>query len=59
MEHEPKKRGRPKAEQPSGTVCTWLPVQKHDRLVQMAQDRQVTVSALVRNILVRVVDRTT
>lgn len=50
------KRGRPRTvcrEQETGsTVTSYLPAAYHDRLVSIAQQRQISVSTLVRNLLI-------
>ena len=45
-------RGRPRVEEPHSSVSTWLPTSYHDRLIQMANQRDVKVSALVRQLLI-------
>ncbi len=47
----PKGRGRPKATEPGSSVSTWLPASYHDRLIRIAQAKDVKVSALVREML--------
>ena len=49
---EPPRRGRPPADQPGSTVCTWLPASYHDRLIQLANQREQSVSSLVRSLLI-------
>jgi hypothetical protein len=48
---EPKKRGRPRVSEPRSWVSTRLPVSYHDRLIQMANEKDVSVSMLVRSLL--------
>ncbi len=48
----PKPRGRPHAEEPSTTVMTWVRVSEYDRLVKLANQREQSLSALVRSLLV-------
>jgi hypothetical protein len=46
-----KPRGRPRALEPRTTVCTWLQASDHDRLIRLANQREQSVSAVVRQIL--------
>lgn len=46
-------RGRPKADEPKSTVSTWLPTHEHDKLIRLANERDTSVSALVRELLKR------
>lgn len=48
----PRPRGRPRVEEPHATVSTWLPASYHDRLIQLANQQEVKVSALVRTLLI-------
>lgn len=48
----PRGRGRPRVAEPRSTVSTWLPASYHDRLIRMANQQDVKVSALVRQLLV-------
>lgn len=45
------KRGRPKADEPSSPVTTWLPAGDHDRLIAIAKREEKTISALVRELV--------
>jgi hypothetical protein len=47
----PGKRGRPPVTEPGSAVSTWLRQGEHDRLIQLAQQRETTVSSLVRQLL--------
>lgn len=48
----PKRRGgRPRAPEPRSSVSTWLPVSKHDQLVRLAKQREVSVSTLVKALI--------
>ena len=47
----PRRRGRPRVA-PSGTVSTWMPVSYHERLIALARAQDVSVSALVRQLVV-------
>lgn len=44
--------GRRPVDEPRSTVSTWLPASYHDRLIRMANQQDVKVSALVRQLLV-------
>lgn len=44
-------RGRPRTT-PGSTVCAWVTVHEHDRLVQIAQAQRTSVSAVVRQAIV-------
>jgi hypothetical protein len=44
--------GRPRAEVRSTALMTWVPTTYHDRLIQMANERHMSVSGLVRQILI-------
>lgn len=50
------KRGRPRTvcrdQETGSTVTSYLPTVYHDRLVSLAQQRQISVSTLVRNLLI-------
>ena len=46
------RRGRPRAEEPCTSVSTWMPDRYHDRLIEMANEKNVSVSRLVRHLLV-------
>jgi hypothetical protein len=48
---EPRKRGRPRVEEPRSSVSTWVPASYHDRLIKMAEQKDVSVSMLVRSLL--------
>jgi hypothetical protein len=48
---EPRKRGRPRVEEPRSWVSTKLPISYHDRLIQIAAEKDVSVSMLVRSML--------
>lgn len=47
----PPKLGRPRAEEPGSAVTTWLRQSEHDRLIQLANKHETTVSQLVRSLL--------
>ncbi len=44
--------GRPRIEEPRSSVSTWLPAHAHDRLIQIARERDTSVSAVVRSLLI-------
>lgn len=44
--------GRPRSSEPKSTVSTWLPAEAHDRLIAVAQAKETSVSALVRQVLI-------
>ncbi len=44
--------GRPKATEPGSSVSTWLRPKEHDQLIQLAKQREVSVSALVRSMVI-------
>jgi hypothetical protein len=46
-----RKPGRPRANEPRTSVSTWIPAGEHDRLIQLANQREQTVSQTVRQIL--------
>ncbi len=48
----PAKLGRPRAKEQGSTVSTWLRPGDHDRLIQLANQQEVTISALVRSLLI-------
>ncbi len=47
-----RRRGRPRSSEPGATVCTWLPPDAHDKLIRIANRREKSVSALVRELLI-------
>jgi hypothetical protein len=44
-------RGRPKADESSTRVSSWVRDSEYDRLVKMANQREQSVSKLVRSLL--------
>ncbi len=44
--------GRPRAEHESASLSTWIPTPTYDALVKAANDRHMTLSSLVKQILV-------
>lgn len=47
----PRRGGRPRVTEPRSTVCTWVPAKTHDRLITLAKQRGVSVSAVVRALV--------
>jgi hypothetical protein len=47
-----RRRGRPRVPEPLSSVTTHLPTTAHDRLILLAQKQEVSVSALVRSLLI-------
>ena len=45
-------RGRPPAEEPSTSLSTWIPTQHYDRLAKHANRQGVSMSALVRDMII-------
>lgn len=45
-------RGRPAADEPHTTVTSWIPVSHYDQLVRAANQRNQSVSSLVKQLLV-------
>lgn len=43
-----RKPGRPRVTEARSSVSTWIPVSQHERLIQMARQREVSVSALIK-----------
>ena len=48
---EPRRRGRPRVEEPQRTVCIRIPADRYDRLVSLAVKRDESMSSVVRQIL--------
>jgi hypothetical protein len=48
---ERRKVGRPKADEPKTSVSTWIPTHEYDRLLEIANNREKSVSDTVRQIL--------
>lgn len=46
------RRGRPRSTVAHASVATWLPADVHDKLIIAANQREMSVSALVRRVLV-------
>lgn len=49
----PRKRGRPKAAEPSSRVTFWIPARTHDQIIRQAALRDVSVSEFVRVVMTR------
>jgi hypothetical protein len=49
---EVKQRGRPRVEEPRTSVSTWVPATLHDRLIEVANRHEVSVSEYVRQVLI-------
>ena len=50
-----RKRGRPREfapDEPRSMVATWVTAREHDRLCQIARHRGVSVSSLLRRVVV-------
>ncbi len=45
------RRGRPRNPEPASSVCTWLASSDHDKLIELANKHETSVSALVRSLL--------
>lgn len=48
---EPNRGGRPRVIEPRASVSVWLPASTHDRLIQLAQKQDQSISATIRQIL--------
>lgn len=53
-----RKRGRPRVNEPRSSVSTWVPQSYHDRLIKMAEQKDVSVSMLVRSMLILQIKKT-
>lgn len=49
---ERRRRGRPPVEEKRSSVSTWVPVSLHDRLIEVASQREISISELVREAIV-------
>ena len=52
------RRGRPRVTEPRSTVSTWVPASAHDRLIQLAKEHEVSVSEMVKSLLLVQLDLT-
>lgn len=50
----PRRRGRPRASQPATTVCAWVPASVYDSINRIANERDISVSAVVNQVLTKV-----
>jgi hypothetical protein len=48
--------GRPRSPEPGSRVSTWLPTSTHDRLIQVANAQEKSVSEIVKVIILNVID---
>ncbi len=48
----PAKRGRPRVKDPGHSVSTWLQPIDHDQLARLASEHEVSISALVRSLII-------
>jgi hypothetical protein len=44
-------RGRPKAQEPTTPVTAWVKPSEYDRIVRLANQRETSVSGLVRDLI--------
>lgn len=49
---ERRKRGRPQVQERRSSVSTWVPASVHDKLIELASAREISVSELVRQAIV-------
>jgi predicted HicB family RNase H-like nuclease len=47
-----KQIGRPRSREPNNTVCSWVPARVHDRLIRIANAREMSVSEYVRRVII-------
>lgn len=52
-----RRRGRPPAQEQSTGLTTWVPNRFHDQLIKLANERSMSVSALVKTLLIRQLQR--
>ena len=48
----PRRRGRPASPRPHSRITAWVPTDLHDRLIELASEREKSVSATIRDLLV-------
>lgn len=53
----PRRRGRPRAPEPGSTISAWIPAKYHDRLIRIANEKDISVSAVVRTVIAGAFDR--
>lgn len=52
----PRRRGRPRAMEPGSRVTTWIPERYHDALIRIANEKDISVSAVVGNVLTQALE---
>lgn len=52
VERRARPRGRPRVEEPLSAISTRLPASYHDRLIRIANAQEISVSAVVRQLLI-------
>lgn len=55
---ERRRRGRPPVAEPRASISTWMPASTHDKLIALAKRDEVSISALVRSLLILQINRT-
>lgn len=50
-----RRRGRPRAREPRSSVSAWILARHHDVLVHLANERSMSVSAVVRSLITKAV----
>jgi predicted HicB family RNase H-like nuclease len=48
---DPRRPGRPRAKEPRTSVSAWIPASEHDRLIELAKAKEMSLSAFVRKVL--------
>lgn len=43
--------GRPRAKEPRTSVSAWIPASEHDKLIALANEKEMSLSAFVRKVL--------
>lgn len=56
---EPRRRGRPRVSEARTSVSAWIPAACYDALNRIANERDISVSALVGKVLTKAVERST
>lgn len=46
-----RRRGRPPGPEPGSRITAWVPAQIHDRLIETARRKEVSVSTLIRQLV--------
>lgn len=44
-------RGRPRVDEPRTTVTAWVPTKEYDRLLKLANQKEQSLSSLIRDLL--------